>query len=369
MMKQITALTAGVALAAGGVLAAAAGTAAAAPSQPGRVTAVAGPAVGPVPPGFQPVSMTFVSASEGWVLGTAPCAHKPCTSVVRTTDGGHTWVGIPAPKYPLARYSSARGLNRLRFADSLDGFAYGSQLWVTHNGGASWRRVSQVPGYIVDLEASAGRVYAASERSNRVTIYESRAGRNAWHRVSGLPRVVGEGGLGTITLHGTAAWIILGNRLYATQHGSSWVRESFKCATDLAISSIGAYNSARITLLCTGNAALGSTEKVLYSSANGGAHFTKVGSVPSGGDGGLLAEPTSRHLFVATSSAATWLYGSTDGGRHWHDSLTLDDGGKGWSDFGFTTATQGVAIEGRPVNGSHMYLTRDSGRRWHKVRF
>ncbi|MGO8961672.1 MAG: WD40/YVTN/BNR-like repeat-containing protein [Streptosporangiaceae bacterium] len=370
MMNRITAVTAGLALALGGGLAAAASSAAAAASQP---NGPASPAVGPVPAGFQPVSMTFVSASEGWVLGTAPCSHKPCTSVVRTTDGGRTWVGIPAPRYPLAGSGASGGLTRLRFADPEDGFAYGSQLWVTHNGGASWRRVSQVPGYIVDLEASAGRVYAASAKSSRVTIYESPAGRNAWHRVTGLASVIGYGGLGTITLHGTAAWIILGGpdggRLYATQTGSRWVREGFKCATDFFIASVAAYDNRRITLLCTGLPAAGSTQKVLYSSADGGTHFTRVGSAPSGGDGGLLAEPTTRNLFVATSSGATWLYASTDGGRRWHDNLTLDDGGKGWSDFGFTTATQGVAIEGRPSDGSHLYLTRNTGQTWHKVRF
>ncbi len=358
MRKHLTAVAAGVALATGGFLAA--GSAAAAP---------AGPAVGPVPPGFQPVSMTFVSASEGWVLGTAPCVHTPCTSVVRTTDGGRTWVGIPAPRYPLSRYGTGPGLNRLRFADPSDGFAYGSQLWVTHNGGASWRRVRQLPGYIADLEASAGRVYAASEKSNRITIYESPAGINSWHRVTGLPTLSGYAGLGTITLHGTAAWIILGNRLYSTQTGTGWVRNSIKCPTNFGLSSVGAYSASQITVLCTGNAALGSTEKVLFSSANGGRRFTKVGTPPAGGDGGVLAEPTPRHIFVATSSAATWIYASTDAGRHWRTNLFLGDGGKGWSDFGFTTATQGVAIEGRPFNGSHLYLTRNAGASWHKVRF
>src|SRR5271169_1684065 len=221
MRKQLTAVAVGLALTTGGFLASAASPAAG---------AAAAPAVGPVPPGFQPVSMTFVSASEGWVLGTAPCSHAPCTSVVRTTDGGRSWVGIPAPRYPLSN-GFGRGLDRLRFADPSDGFAYGSQLWVTHNGGASWRRVRQLPGYIADLEASAGRVYAASEnqKSNRLTIYESPAGTNSWHRVTGLPSVIGYAELGTITLHGTAAWIILGNRLYSTQTGSGWVRDSIKC--------------------------------------------------------------------------------------------------------------------------------------------
>src|SRR6266567_7329170 len=45
-----------------------------------------------VPPGFSPVSVTFVSARTGWVLGTAGCTSQPCAAfLLRTTDGGVTW--------------------------------------------------------------------------------------------------------------------------------------------------------------------------------------------------------------------------------------------------------------------------------------
>jgi photosystem II stability/assembly factor-like uncharacterized protein len=332
--------------------------------------AFAAPAVGPVPRGFQPASMTFVSANEGWVLGTAPCAHAPCTSVVRTTNGGRSWVGIPAPRYKLATFYGTAGLIRMRFADPVDGFAFGSQLWATHNGGASWHRVTEVPGYIADLEASAGVVYAASQRSNRVTIYSTPAGSDSWHRVSGLPTVSAYAGLGTITLHGRAGWIILGSRLYSTPNGSRWVRDSIRCPALLGMTSVGAYSSTQITMLCLGDPAAGSSGKMLYASSDGGTRFTRVGSLPLGGDGlGLLAEPTTRHLFVAIYSGATWLYVSTDGGKHWRTGLFIGDGGKGWNDFGFTTATQGVAVEGLPSQGSHMYMTKNAGRTWRIVRF
>ena len=59
----------------------------------------------PVPPNFQPVSVTFVNAFTGWVIGQAgtpgKCANKTspyiCTSVARTDDAGKTWQGGPAP--------------------------------------------------------------------------------------------------------------------------------------------------------------------------------------------------------------------------------------------------------------------------------
>ena len=330
---------------------------------------VPGPAGGPVPRGFQPASMTFVSASEGWVLGTAPCAHKPCTSVLRTTDGGRSWVGIPAPGFPLAPASWLGGLHHLRFADPLDGFAFGSQLWVTHNGGAGWRRVP-MPGKIADLEASAGVVYAAvTDRHGRVTVFRSRARGGVWLPVPGLPaHVRGSATLGTITLHGTAGWVILGNRLYATQSGSAWVREPARCAFGMA--SVGAFDTRRVTLLCVGEPATGNALKVLYASGDGGAHFRRAGAPPVSGDGfDLLAQPAPQHIFLATTSAASWLYVSGNGGRTWGQSLFISDGGAGWSDFGFTASSQGAAIDGNLLSGSHMYMTRDAGRTWHAIRF
>jgi photosystem II stability/assembly factor-like uncharacterized protein len=366
MVNRIAAAVVGLAIAGLGA-AVTAGVAVAAPAASVRQ----GPPGGPVPRGFEVVSFTFVSANDGWVLGTTKtCAHAPCTSVLRTTNGGRSWVGIPAPKFKLASFESTPGLQRLRFADASDGFAFGSQLWVTHNGGSSWYRVSQVPGSIGDLEASDGVVYAASQQGSKVSIYASPAGTDSWHRVSGLPQVSGFASLGTITLHGKAAWIILGTRLYSTQNGTTWTRESVRCPALLGISSVAAFSTRQVTLLCTGNPGAGQTEKILYVSGDGGTHFTKVGPAPLGGDSGLVAEPTPSHLFVATASGATIIYASTNAGRSWHNGLFLPDGGLGWSDFGFTTASQGEGVEGRPALGpSVLWITRDGGTHWSKVKF
>jgi len=182
-----------------------------------------GPPGGPVPSGFTAQSVTFVSASEGWALGSAPCAKKPCTSVVRTLDGGRAWQGIPAPKAPLGNGVTGHGVSRLRFADPRDGFAYGPDLYVTHNGGSTWQRV-RLPGAAGDLEAAHGVVYAAVRGTHgREIIYRSPAVSNHWSRVPGLPAgpAGSPPGLGAITLHGSAAWILIGGRLYATRAGTA----------------------------------------------------------------------------------------------------------------------------------------------------
>jgi photosystem II stability/assembly factor-like uncharacterized protein len=52
------------------------------------------------------------------------------------------------------------------------------------------------------------------------------------------------------------------------------------------------------------------------------------------------------------------------------------DGGTGWADLGFTTATEGVVVYG-PANSDgnatqrpgQLLLTDDAGASWHRVRF
>ena len=100
---------------------ASAGTPSASPLASPSAVPVAGPPGGPVPAGFEPQSVTFVSASEGWVLGTAPCAAKPCTSVVRTLNGGRTWQGIPAPVAALSSSGQGQGVGCLLYtSDAAD---------------------------------------------------------------------------------------------------------------------------------------------------------------------------------------------------------------------------------------------------------
>src|SRR5579871_1950592 len=111
----------------------AATTGAAAASSP-----VTGPtgvtAGGPVPAGFAATSVTFVSVDEAFVLGTAPCAHAPCTSIVRTLDRGASWAGVPAPIVPLGSpydFTGQAAAWGIRFASPRQGYVFGNGLWAT----------------------------------------------------------------------------------------------------------------------------------------------------------------------------------------------------------------------------------------------
>jgi photosystem II stability/assembly factor-like uncharacterized protein len=332
---------------------------------PGSAAALGAPPGGPVPAGFQPQSVTFASASTGWVLGIAPCQTAPCTSVVRTLDGGRSWQGVPAPRAPLALRDERTGVRGLRFADPRNGWAYGPDLYVTHNGSATWHRLRPA-GAVLDLEAAGGVVYAAVEDARgTVRLYRSPADRDAWSLAAGVPGDLN--GLGLITLHGRAGWLIAGDHLYSTTTGARWHRMASPCPVFYMMASLAAHDQQQLTLLCLGNGAAGSAGKIVYSSHDGGRSFTRAGQAPFGGTATSLAQPGPAHIFLATASGASWIYGSNDGGRTWR--VALNGSGAPWNDLGFTTPAQGVVVSGIPPIGSALNMTRDGGRTWSRVDF
>jgi hypothetical protein len=101
------------------------------------------PRLGQVPAGFEPFSVTAIDSRTWWVLGSRPCSPRPCAAIVRTADGGKHFASIPAPSSPISLGPAEQppGVSQVRFANPRDGFAYSSALWVTHDRGASWRRL------------------------------------------------------------------------------------------------------------------------------------------------------------------------------------------------------------------------------------
>ena len=89
------------------------------------------------------------------------------------------------------------------------------------------------------------------------------------------------------------------------------------------------------------------------------------------GDGGTIAAANRSQLVIATASAASWLYSSGNGAAQWQTVVTELDGGQGWADLGFTTASDGVVIHGPAARGfvGQLLLTADGGLTWRRVSF
>ena len=103
-----------------------------------------------------------MGTDTGWVIGQAGtpghCATVFCTSVARTDDAGDSWAGVPAPLTGAA--DGATGVSQIRFLNLDDGWAFGPELWATHDGGQTWAQVDTHGQRVTDLETVGDWVFA-----------------------------------------------------------------------------------------------------------------------------------------------------------------------------------------------------------------
>ncbi len=351
---------------------------------PDGTLASTGPAGGPVPSRTRATSISFVSPATGFVLGTAPCAHKPCSVILRTRDRGVSWVGLAAPRESVSTVIGT-GLWGLRFADPRRGFAYGDGLWETSDGAARWKRATPPAAIIIDLEAVRDRELVALAgscpaigngcRNSHESLYHRPLSGGAWSRAISLGMLDASA---SIAVHGSDVWVLAGTRLWLSSDGGQSFRTiSQPCtnrgATPGATSVTDDWDHAY--LLCVGEPGAGSALKYVYR--RDGSVWRLVGKPPTGGLGGIISAGSDHAIIVASSSGASWLYRSTNAGRTWSTALALDSGGAPWGDLGFTTATDGVVIEGPAAVGrgessvafGRVLLTDDGGRTWTVSRF
>jgi hypothetical protein len=337
---------------------------------------------GPVPAGFAATSVTFVSVDEAFVLGTAPCAHAPCTSLVRTLDRGASWAGLPAPGVALGDpYSSngQPGVWGIRFATPSQGFVFGSELWVTADGGEHWTAAAGPGGSIVDLEVIDGQLLALVDRCpaqsgcSPAEALERRAlSGGPWSMVAKVASAR------VIATQARVAAVLDGGSVVVTGDGGlSSATHAAPCdSTASAGSAVAVTGPGSLALLCAGGAAMGSVVKTVYVSGDLGASWVKAGSPPFAGDPWGISGGTAAQPVVAAASGASWLYYSPDGGARWLVAFKAVDGGAGFGDLGFTTTADGVAVygpvyqNGEPYGGpGKLLLTSDGGASWRMAGF
>jgi hypothetical protein len=296
---------------------------------------------GPVPPGFGPESFTAIATDTWWLLGTAPCSSPPCTSILRTDDGGHSFVGIPAPR--------TTRVSQLRFANPADGFAYGSQLWVTHDAGAGWHQV-RLGGTVTQLATGNGFAYALVRYGHKGAGRLERAplGSDAWTTLTGAGSAyAGLWAHGSDVLVGSDS----GAALEVSHNaGVSFTRQAspskgLPCDFEEPAGGVVWAHCA------TG------TESATWRSTDSGAHFHSVPG-PSQPNTGLFAAASADTAVLGAGP----LFRITGGGAHYAPVAT---GATTHLQYlGFTDATHGVALgyDGSlaPAN-ERLYHTSDGG--------
>jgi hypothetical protein len=319
------------------------------------------PAGGPVPSGFDPTSFSAISAQQFWLLGTAPCRRPVCTSIVRTTDGGKHFVGIPAPAAPLAAPDSdAPGVSTLAFANRLDGFAYGTHfphggpLWATQDGGAHWH---QSLSHVLAFATAGGTAYAitgscANGRCSGVRLQRSPVSTLRWSTTA-IPVAVGSSPI-TITAHGASVWASLSpashraahqTLVYSGDRGVHLKLGASPCLPDLG-GTLAAVSATALWAVCpTG------MQAAVARSTDSGAHWRNAGGGLSAPGGPHAALDNSAQLAAVNASTAVLAPGNgselvltTDGGRVYNQVFSPGSQSRRWSFIGFTDPSTGSGL-------------------------
>jgi hypothetical protein len=329
-------------------------------------------AVATAPAGFEPVSASFVSVGSGYVLGTRGHTRLPGAALlVKTVNGGRTWAAVPAPAVRLVSPAGTvpgTSVSAVRFADAGNGWLFNPALWVTHDGGRHWRQLSLL-GTVRALAVSGGQAFAsvAPRGGGPARLYASPVGTDRWARV---PAVVPAG---VLTFSGHTGWAGLPPNLWTTSDLRHWRKlPAFHAPRNYTPQVLAAASTARLVLVCGGDAGMGQETKLVYASANGGVTFTRVGSAPRGGFAVALAVPPGRPQAVtlAAVSAASWLHQSANGGRTWRSAVQFNDGGAGWQDLRYATPTVGWLVHGSSswgIDANALMRTVNAGATWYRV--
>lgn len=350
----------------------------------------AAPAYGPVPPNFQPVSVTFVSTSSAWVIGQAgtpgTCANKGnpyiCTSIAFTNDAGKTWHGGPAPA--TTGPSGAQGVSGIRFLDGTSGWAFGPELWATHDAGKTWSQVDTHGARVTDLETAGDRAFALwatcsggtstgfAADCTSYTLMTTTSGADTWTPVGGATSGLTLGGAATsavLALTGTTGYLLgPDGTLYSGPLDGAWQRAgTAQCQPGPAAPSglpgsalLALANSATVIVAC--NAASGVR---VYTSADSGATWD---AQPVSAWSGVGDQASATSLAAApdgtlTLAAGNGIYVLPSGASEWKQAQVDSAPAGGFSYVGMTTNDQGVAL---PASASlhEIWMTFDGGQTW-----
>jgi photosystem II stability/assembly factor-like uncharacterized protein len=342
------------------------------------------PAGGPVPAGFRAVDLTWVSADTGFALGTAPCDKAPCTSIVRTVDGGRSWVGLPAPKALLSGTDTCTGscdqVSGLRFANARVGYAFGANaLFLTTDGGRSWTKQPGASAY--SLEIVDGLVLRVSGQAPSCApgcafkVQRAAIGGTEWHELS-LPAGAQSAGAQLAASGNTVVLATFGHLsggaqnqasvlFTSTDGGTSWRKAGEPCPQgsggEVDTVAVTVASDQSITGLCAPRGGTGA--KFTMTSTDGGAHFAAAPASLGAAAGNVLGAASATTLLVSLDQ----LYRSTDAGRHWRRT---DEGGRGpgaasWIGFESSSVGRVLAVD-RPGTAASdtVWTTTDAGRSW-----
>jgi photosystem II stability/assembly factor-like uncharacterized protein len=336
----------------------------------------------PTATGFEPSGATFVTASQGWVLGSKNSACESCAALKVTSDGGTTWTTLPSPPVQLAPYSQApTAVDDVYFVNENNGYLYGPGLEVTTDRGHIWTRISLPP--VIELVGGDGYTYALTETSydNGPRLWRSSSGSKSWtalpipttNAANGL-QVDVEGNTVLLLQHGDSVPMTtdMGALWRSTDGGSIWVKAPVPCTPGrdggAAVATIALGHPTEWLVDCYNNEESQqeqNSQQHLYGTDNSGLTWVRMSDPTTHGGPILLADNGAGDDVLTTESGiGDSLDATFDYGRTW-SSLFYDGGSDfGWADLQFVNSSIGFVVGPTHYAPEHLYRTDDGGRTW-----
>jgi photosystem II stability/assembly factor-like uncharacterized protein len=331
--------------------------------------------------------LTWISDTHGWALVYRPgCGGSGCSAIDVTTDGGADWTQTATI---AANNSDCQGcavpsVTHLRFANALDGYAFGPDLFTTTDGGRSW--VEQPGDYVAALEPAGSTVLRVAFTHSGcpgpcdLVVQEAEPGGSAWQNL-------------TTPVQGDAVQLVRGDvadayvsvflnpaggasdahasLMITHDGGASWSTRPDPCGArsgqEYDTVAVTAAPGRVVDVLCRDRAEAFNT--FVAASDDGGADFVAGSLIPGSPPFTELAATSASGVVVGESApvGTTTTYGlvaSNDAGRTWTQvaSTLLEQVGvpPATSSFlGFESPTVG-----RWVVGNDVWQTTDGGSSW-----
>ena len=314
-------------------------------------------------------TVAFFNPEDGFGLymseGPAGCQ----ALVGPTTNGGATFGPLVA--VTSWRCSAPAPVESLAFDDRGDGFAYGPELYVTHDDGASWTRDTvQQYGDVLAVAALGASVWmvegcpaGAPPGPCSMSMLQSGDGGTSWLEARGtppLPTYMAPGSAGQTWLvrisQTTAYWVSTpatnGEGVddsaplwFTDDGGATWSLRQIPCEMDASSVALSAAPDGTLFAVCSGEPSAGSQLKSALRSTDDGTTWTTEFSCPVPGPGpppGCLSDQLiSGYLggIDAVSAQSAFLVGARnpllvthDGGAEWQGIASGIGGDGGGTD-------------------------------------
>ena len=322
------------------------------------------------------VTPTAVTGAAGylWMLGTYPCSTGTCSVVMRSSDGGKSFVKVGT--LPAANY-------QIEFANREDGYAFGagggpldeSRLYWTGDGGKTWRfalaRFRYSPPQVVVI--TDGRAYvlvvpencSAKGPCKSVQLASSPVTSHTW-TARPLPLTVSEAEnqFGWAAL-GSNVWLILtsvSNARLLVSHDAG--RTFSKLTPGGYLGALGCSLTATSPTTLWGFCATGNGGYAIRST-DGGRSFVSL-RTPGGMSNNILIYPVSdSEAMFYPLAGDMWL--TQDGGRHFTSLLRIPYSSEYTCEVALASARTWLVLasSGYGRNTSYlMWRTTNAGRSW-----